>query len=585
MTNKELNMAILSKLYEIAEMIWQKMVRNNHGSYRASEIAKNMGKIFYWGDADKDELIQIEVGSFRCEFAAAHIFRLVTKFEGLAGIGKNAHMFTYQEENEKERGCVCFQATKEMAELCDFVYKGKDRGVILSILLDAERSRLVATDTNKLLAMPVTITQKSGDTREMLINAKTWKKICAKMKPGKVYDLVAVKLDNREEATVIEFDGMTSYEPSPCRFVDWASCFGTIFDGYCVRIGGSWDAIRKMIYSVSGEDYVSLSGRKGEKVITVKKGENVATFATDEVLKHSFSLSFDTEHLISIPQLDILYLGINEKTLKMAESENGNVYLLCPRKDGDSYIGEKVSDGVYDAGEPGKGVKLLQKTCEITAPAVAEKKSALSSEKKKKTVDDSRKFAFDKIGIEPGDIITFIHGGQRVITIDNNKVVYQGKVYTLSGFCKEFMPDDRRNKANSYRGCAFFAYKGVKLDKMFKEALKEKEHEDLAQDKEEEEKEIKHPSASVPADIIKMNVAELLASLSYTGDFKPICGYLVSSPIIVPFVRDKDVGARKTHYLLGVAAQPMPPPWNEKKLLPLQGERGAPMITQGAALG
>lgn len=99
MTNKELNMAILSKLYEIAEMIWQKMVRNDHGCFRASEIAKNLGKIFYWDDADKDELIQIEVGSFRCEFAAAHIFRLVTKFESLAGIGKNAHMFTYQEED------------------------------------------------------------------------------------------------------------------------------------------------------------------------------------------------------------------------------------------------------------------------------------------------------------------------------------------------------------------------------------------------------------------------------------------------------------------------------------------------------
>lgn len=52
-------MAILSKLYEIAEMIWQKMVRNDHGCFRASEIAKNLGKIFYWGDADKDELIQI----------------------------------------------------------------------------------------------------------------------------------------------------------------------------------------------------------------------------------------------------------------------------------------------------------------------------------------------------------------------------------------------------------------------------------------------------------------------------------------------------------------------------------------------
>ena len=582
-------MAILNKLYEIAEMIWQKMVRNNHGSYRASEIAKNMGKIFYWGDADKDELIQIEVGSFRCEFAAAHIFRLVTKFEGLAGIGKNAHMFTYQEENEKERGCVCFQATKEMAELCDFVYKGKDRGVILSILLDAERSRLVATDTNKLLAMSVTITQKSGDTREMLINAKTWKKMCAKMKPGKVYDLVAVKLDNREEATVIEFDGMTSYEPSPCRFVDWASCFGSIFDGYCVRIGGIWDAIRKMIYSVSCEDYVSLSGRKGEKVITVKKGENVATFATDEVLKHSFSLSFDTEHLLSIPQLDILYLGINEKTLKMAESENGNVYLLCPLKDGDSYIGEKVADGVYDAGEPGKGVKLLQKTCEITAPAVAEKKAALSSEKKKKPVDDSRKFAFDKIGIEPGDIITFIHGGQRVITIDNNKVVYQGKVYTLSGFCKEFMPDDRRNKANSYRGCAFFAYKGVKLDKMFKEALKENAKcEDTKVCKEENACEVITLTTVSSDSIAVQNQSAVLPSPTLPTDtsrFKPVCGYFASSPRTIPFERDNGLVERKIHYLVGVAAHPMPPPWNEKKLLPLQGERGAHTITQGPALG
>lgn len=583
-------MAILNKLYEIAEMIWQKMVRNYQGSYRASEIEKNLYKSFFWGEEiSMYQPICVEVDSFRCEFTAGHIFRLVSKFESLAGIGKKAHMFTYQEENEKERGCVCFQATKEMVELCDFVYNGKDRGVLLSIFLDAERSRLVATDTHKLLAMPVTITNKSGDTRDMLIDAKTWKKMCAKMKPGKVYDLVAVKLDNREEATVIEFEGLTSYEPSPCRFVDWASCFGTIFDGYCVHIGGSWDAIRKMIYSVSSEDYVSLSGRKGEKVITVKKGENVATFATDEVLKHSFSLSFDTEHILPIPQLDILYLGINEKTLKMAESENGNVYLLCPRNDGDSYIGEKVADGVYDAGEPGKGVKLLQKTCEITVSAVAEKKAVLSSEKKKKPVDDSRKFAFDKIGIEPGDIITFIHGGQSVITIDNNKVVYQGKVYTLSGFCKEFMPDDRRNKANSYRGCAFFAYKGVKLDKMFKEALKAKaKGEDVKVCKEENACEV-ITLTTVPSDSIA-GQDQSAVSPSHTlppsdSRFKPVCGYFASSPIIVPFERDKGLCARKIHYLVGVAAHPMPPPGNEKKLLPLQGDRGAPMITQGAALG
>lgn len=583
MTNKELNMAILSKLYEIAEMIWQKMVRNDHGCFRASEIAKNLGKIFYWGDADKDELIQIEVGNFRCEFAAAHIFRLVTKFENLAGIGKKAHMFNYQEENEKERGCVCFQATKEMAELCDFVYKKQDKEAVTSIFIDAEKKRLVATDTYKLLAMPVTITQKAGDTREMLINAKTWKKMCAKMKKGETYELMATKLDNREEATVIEFEGVTSYEPSTCRFVNWTYCFSKLSAEHSVHLGSSWEAIQQMIRSVN-EELVYLSGKQGEKVITVKMGENWATFATDEVLAHSFNLCFMGEKLLSISQLDVLYLDMEANTPKPAVCGNGYIYLICPYTMGDAYVGELVADGVYDAGKAGNLIDLLQQSCEITTPVVSEK-AASSSEKKKKSVDDSRKFTFDKIGIEPGDIITFIHGGQRVITIDNNKVVYQGKVYTLSGFCKEFMPDDRRNKANSYRGCAFFAYKGVKLDKMFKEALKAKEHADLAQDKEEDEKETKHLSVSVPAAIIKMNIAELLASPSYTRDFKPVCGYLVSSPIIVPFGRDKDVGARKTHYLVGVAAQPMPPPGNARKLLPLQGERGAPMITQGVALG
>lgn len=534
MTNKELNMAILNKLYEIAEMIWQKMVRNDHGCFRASEIAKNLGKIFYWDDADKDELIQIEVGSFRCEFAAAHIFRLVTKFESLAGIGKKAHMFTYQEENEKERGCVCFQATKEMAELCDFVSKKHNMGAKTSIFIDTEKNRLVATDSYKLLAIPVTITQKSGDTREMLINAKTWKKMCAKMKKGETYELMATKLDNREEATVIEFEGVTSYEPSTCRFVNWAYSFSKLSAEHSVHLGSSWEAIQQMIRSVN-EELVYLSGKQGEKVITVKMGENWATFATDEVLAHSFNLCFMGEKLLSISQLDVLYLDMEANTPKPAVCGNGYIYLICPYTMGDAYVGELVADGVYDAGKAGNLIDLLQQSCEITTPVVSSSEKATSfSEKKKKSVDDSRKFTFDKIGIESGDIITFIHGGQRVITIDNNKVVYQGKVYTLSGFCKEFMPDDRRNKANSYRGCAFFAYKGVKLDKMFKEALKAKEHADLAQDKEEDEKETKHLSVSVPAAIIKMNIAELLASPSYTRDFKPVCGYFASSPTTIP---------------------------------------------------
>ena len=40
-----------------------------------------------------------------------------------------------------------------------------------------------------------------------------------------------------------------------------------------------------------------------------------------------------------------------------------------------------------------------------------------------------------------------------------------------------------------------------------------------------------------------------------------------------------------TNKELNMAICPMPPPGYDSKLLPLQGERGAPMITQGDALG
>lgn len=81
--------------------------------------------------------------------------------------------------------------------------------------------------------------------------------------------------------------------------------------------------------------------------------------------------------------------------------------------------------------------------------------------------NDSKKFTFAAVGVKPGDYITFIDGTE-VTATDNNRVLYCGKVYTLSGFCKAYMPYTHRTKSNSYRGCAFFYLDGVKLEQIFK---------------------------------------------------------------------------------------------------------------------
>ena len=59
-----------------------------------------------------------------------------------------------------------------------------------------------------------------------------------------------------------------------------------------------------------------------------------------------------------------------------------------------------------------------------------------------------------------------------MLAAENNKIIFCGELFTLSGFCKEFMPDNKRTKSNTYRGCAFFFKDGVKLEKLFKDAQK-----------------------------------------------------------------------------------------------------------------
>lgn len=83
----------------------------------------------------------------------------------------------------------------------------------------------------------------------------------------------------------------------------------------------------------------------------------------------------------------------------------------------------------------------------------------------------SNKFSFDAVGVNVGDTLTFVDG-TKVIAAEDNKVLFGGRLFTLSGFCKDFMPDDKRTKSNTYRGCAFFFKDGVKLEKLFKEHQK-----------------------------------------------------------------------------------------------------------------
>ena len=113
---------------------------------------------------------------------------------------------------------------------------------------------------------------------------------------------------------------------------------------------------------------------------------------------------------------------------------------------------------------------LCQESYDITQKYLKSEKAKVRTNAPAKVVSldkSSNKFSFDAIGVNVGDALTFIDG-TKVIAAENNKIIFCGELFTLSGFCKEFMPDEKRTKSNSYRGCAFFFKDGVKLEKLFK---------------------------------------------------------------------------------------------------------------------
>ena len=80
-------------------------------------------------------------------------------------------------------------------------------------------------------------------------------------------------------------------------------------------------------------------------------------------------------------------------------------------------------------------------------------------------------FKFSMIGLKPGDVVYFEHGDIPVTVVSENTVAYDSEIYTLSRFCKHFMPDEG-SENREYQGPAHFLYNGRTLDDIRKEKEK-----------------------------------------------------------------------------------------------------------------
>lgn len=492
MSDKEMNLAILNKLYEIAFAVWEKMAKvADYGSYTASEIANKINKEFcFSNEQNEDEKITLSVGTYTCSFPLKNIFYFVSVFEKLASVGRNARQFVFEESGEL-LGKVTFEVSKGMSELCKFVADDELRPVMNYIILDAANNCLVASDGKKLLSFPTKVLEHSGDLSNFYINPKKFALMCKKMKKGEVYSVTATKESvNGNECNKLEFDGITSNIGYIGRYPNWKSVFIKVSNELALHFDkNAWNEIKKFckVAKKDGANTISLHGLSGESKITLSYDDCKRELAIENKLQHTIDdVSFMIKSIIAFDSVDTLYLGMSSSHAAIATNSVGNIYLLMPAVyEGRGYsvdtryvpfdidvLEERANEPTEDVIPTNVGnVTTEEKECATEE----ENKQTEQTNTPAKVVSldkSSNKFSFDAIGVNVGDALTFIDG-TKVIAAENNKIIFCGELFTLSGFCKEFMPDDKRTKSNTYRGCAFFFKDGVKLlEKLFKEQQK-----------------------------------------------------------------------------------------------------------------
>lgn len=558
MSDKEMNLAILNKLYEIADKVFNEGVNVKEGNYTASDLAKMKDSAFKDGylktekksyknecnkQVEKDCFIapmaSVDVLSFVCSFCVVQIFALVAKFEKLASIGSKKRMFIKQKDNNDVLCTVKVLINKYYSKLSLHCANDDLRPIMRNVCLDIRNGRAVASDGHTMMIKGLDVVSTEHFTYDYnlpLVNGKDFKKMCSLAKSGSTLTCKLVREPDGNTYWVYECCGYYS-KTEANRYVNYSSVLPKISpDNLCTINEKTWKGISKWLKKNKGFNSIGLV------IIKHKENDNRITFTIngmydnhdgieiscecENVPNKNFAIGLKIDSLLRFENFNFALGRYSTEALVYVGSLE--VGVMMPMYIDDEYDGFKLSDGyigAYDycgfaesfdmpANEPTENVipakvedvtteekecttekKTEQTDCkrDMTSKIIicgipSYKDSAPAKDVAETKVDapdapanvvpldkpnnkPSNKFSFDAVGVNVGDTLTFVDGTE-VIAAEDNKVSFCGELFTLSGFCKEFMPDEKRTKSNSYRGCAFFFKDGVKLEKLFKNAQK-----------------------------------------------------------------------------------------------------------------
>lgn len=75
-------------------------------------------------------------------------------------------------------------------------------------------------------------------------------------------------------------------------------------------------------------------------------------------------------------------------------------------------------------------------------------------------------FKFHMIGLNVGDYVVFDPLGISVRVASDDKIEYEDRLYSLSAFTANFLPDEKQNTSGAYQGPKYFSFGGKTLSEL-----------------------------------------------------------------------------------------------------------------------
>lgn len=105
----------------------------------------------------------------------------------------------------------------------------------------------------------------------------------------------------------------------------------------------------------------------------------------------------------------------------------------------------------------------------VVSKSKDEDKKIEAESKEKQRKIQKPPFKFHMIGLNVGDTIDFDPLRMSVRIASDDKIEYDGRLYSLSAFTANFLPEEKQNTSGAYQGPKYFSYNGKVLSELRKE--------------------------------------------------------------------------------------------------------------------